>query len=105
MFPNGSEVPGGFFRFVTNRDFSPRLGPTKKHSWAKPFDCSVRGSYFMKINDILTKRILKTYSMWEKYVQILYRSINISKIHLKLSKPIDRIDGFRRHISSAPVLL
>ena len=26
VFPSGSEVPGGFLRFVINRDFSPRTG-------------------------------------------------------------------------------
>ena len=38
----------------------------KNRPWAKPFDCSVLSSYFVKIYDILTKWILKTYSMWEK---------------------------------------
>ncbi len=59
-----------------------------------PFGGSVLGSYFMKINDMLTKWILKTYSMWEKCVQILYSSINNSKINQKLTKyPNSRSDS------------
>ena len=50
-----------------------------KKKWAKPFDGSVLGSYFMKIDNMLTKWILKTYSMYEKSVQIMYSSINNSK--------------------------
>ena len=34
----------------------------KKRPCAKPFDYTVLGSYFMKINDMLTKLILKMYS-------------------------------------------
>ena len=49
----------------------------------------------MKIYDILTKWILKTYSMQEKYVQILYSSINNSKICSKLTKPIDWMGRIR----------
>ena len=67
----------------------------KNRSWAKPFDRSVLGSYFMKINDILTKWILKTYSMWEKYVQIMYRSINNSKIYPKCTKTTDWMGRIR----------
>ncbi len=33
--------------------------------------------------------MLKTYSMWEKCVQILYSSINNSKIDSKYAKPTD----------------
>ena len=39
--------------------------------------------------DILTKRILKTHSVKDKCVQILYSSIPNSKIHPKCTKPID----------------
>ena len=63
----------------------------KNRLCTKPFEYTVLGSYFMKINDILIKWILKTYSMWEKYVQIRYSSINNSKIHPKLVKPPDRM--------------
>ena len=67
----------------------------KNRTWAKPFNCSVLGSYFMKINDILTKWIIKAYSMWEKYVQILYRSINNSKICPKCTKPPNSMGRIR----------
>ena len=67
----------------------------KNRPWTKPFDCSVLGSYFMKINDILTKWILKTCSMWEKCVQILYSSINKSKIHQKCTKPPNSMGRIR----------
>ncbi len=79
---------------MKNRVFSSRLGP-KNRLWAKPFDHTVLGSYFMKINDILTKWILKTYSMWEKCVQIMYSSINTSKIHPKCAKPTDWMGRIR----------
>ena len=29
VFPSVSEVPGGFFKFLKNREFSPRMGPKK----------------------------------------------------------------------------
>ena len=88
VFSSVSQVPRGFFKFMKNHDFSPHLGP-KKRSWAKPFERTVLGSYFMKINDILTKWILKTCSMWEKCVQITYRSINNSKIYAKWAQATD----------------
>ena len=80
VFSSVSGVTGGFSKFMKNHDCSPRMSQ-KNRSWAKPFDHTVLGSYFMKINDILTKWILKTYFMCENYLQILYRSINNSKIH------------------------
>ena len=40
----------------------------------------------------LTTWILRTCSMWEKCVQILYSLINNLKIYPKLIKPIDRMD-------------
>ena len=86
--------PRRVFRFVKNRDFSPRLGP-KKSSMSQTFEQTVLGSYFTKIYDILTKWILKTHSMWETCVQILYRSINNSKIDLKYTKPIDWMGRIR----------
>ncbi len=30
VFPSVSKVPGGFFKFMKNRDFSPRLGPKNR---------------------------------------------------------------------------
>ena len=93
-FSDVSEVPGGFFKFMKNRDFSPHMGP-KQSTWTKPFDYSVLCSYFMKINDILTKWILKTYSMLEKCVQIMYSSINNSKIHPKCTKPPNSMGRIR----------
>ena len=97
--------PKKVFQIHEKSWFFTTHGSKKKRSWAKPFERTVLGSYFMKINDILTKWILKTYSMWEKCVQILYRSINNSKIYLKCTKTIDWMVGFGWHISSAPVLL
>ena len=43
----------------------------------------------MKIDDMVTKLILGMYSMYEKWVQIPYSSINNSKINSKYVKPID----------------
>ena len=65
-----SQIPGGFFKIMKNHGCSPRMGP-KKRLWAKPFERTVLGSYFMKNYDILPKWILKTYYMWEKYLQIM----------------------------------
>ena len=76
----------------------------KNRPWAKPFERTVLGSYFMKINDILTKWILETYSMLEKCVQIMYWSIKIQN-YPKLIKPPTVWVRFRLHISFAPVLL
>ena len=47
----------------------------------------------MKIYDILTKWIIKTYSMWEKCVQILYSSINNSKICQRTPRPLHGSDS------------
>ncbi len=49
----------------------------------------------MKINDILTKWILKTYSVYEKCVQILYSSINNTNICPKCTKPTDWMGRIR----------
>ena len=57
------------------------------YSWAKPFGHTVLGSQLTSRGDILTNRMPKTRSMWEKYVQILYSSLGISKIRLKCTKP------------------
>ncbi len=43
----------------------------KNRPWAKPFERTVLGTYFMKINNILTKWSLNAYSIWGKYLQIM----------------------------------
>ena len=53
--------PTRVFKFMKNHDVSSHVGQ-KNRPWTKPFDRSVLGLYFMKIDDILTKCILETYS-------------------------------------------
>ena len=55
--------PRRVFQIHEKSWFFTTYGSNKKRPWAKPFGWTVLGSYFMKINDILTKWILKTYSM------------------------------------------
>ena len=82
------------FRIYGKSRFCTNLRP-KNHPWSKSFDHTVLCSYFMKHYDILTKWILKTYSMWEKYVQIMYRSINNAKIDLKCTTPPNSMGRIR----------
>ena len=84
-----------FVMFVCKTKKNKKKKNTRTHPWAKPFDCFVLGSYFMKINNIWTKWIVKTYSMWEKYLHILYHSINKSKIYPKCTKPPNSIGRIR----------
>ena len=49
----------------------------------------------MNPQDVFYVGKIPTDSVWEKYVQIMYRSMNNSKIHPKLAKPIDRMGRIR----------
>ncbi len=94
VFSSVSRVLGGFFKFMKIMIFH-NVWVQKNRPWAKPFGWTVLGSYFMKINDILTKWMLKTYSMWEKCVQIMYSSINKSKICIKWAQATDSMGRIR----------
>ena len=72
--------PRKVFQIYEKSWFFTTSGSKKIVHEPNPFSYTVLGSYFMKIYDVLTTWILKTYSMWEKYIQILYNAINNSNV-------------------------